>query len=46
VVHLSTQAKQVFDVTGAGDTFLAAITVALSEGKSLEEAVKFGNKAS
>jgi len=28
---LPTKAKQVFDVTGAGDTFLAAIVYALSQ---------------
>lgn len=46
MVHLSTNAQQVFDVTGAWDTFLASITVALKEWKSLEDSVKFGNKAS
>ena len=44
--HLHTEAKQVFDVTGAGDTFIAALPVALNEGMSLKEAVIFGNKAS
>jgi len=33
------------DTTGAGDVFNGALCVALSEGKSLVEAVKFANKA-
>lgn len=33
------------DTTAAGDTFCGAITVALAEGKSLEKAVEFANKA-
>lgn len=43
---LPTQAQQVFDVTGAGDTFLAAIVYALSQWQSLKSAVEIGNKAS
>ncbi|MDP2103550.1 MAG: PfkB family carbohydrate kinase [Candidatus Gracilibacteria bacterium] len=46
VHHLHTQAQQVFDVTGAGDTFLATIAWALENGYPLIEAVKLGNKAS
>ncbi len=33
------------DTTGAGDTFNAAFAVALAEGKSLQDSVKFGNRA-
>lgn len=33
------------DTTAAGDTFSAAVCVALAEGKSLEDAVVFANKA-
>ncbi len=44
--HLHTEAKTVFDVSGAGDTFLAGIAVKLNEWQSLENAVIFGNKAS
>ena len=33
------------DTTAAGDTFCGAFCVALTEGKSLAEAVKFGNRA-
>ena len=43
---LPTKAQQVFDVTGAGDTFLAAIVYALSQWNDLKYAVEFGNKAS
>lgn len=37
--------KNVVDTTGAGDTFSGAFTFALSENKSMEEAVKFANIA-
>lgn len=33
------------DTTGAGDTFNAAFAVGLAEGKSLQDSVKFGNRA-
>ena len=38
VRHLHGHARTVFDVSGAGDTTLAALGVALSSGASLEEA--------
>lgn len=34
------------DTTAAGDTFCGALSVALSEGKDIEAAIRFGNKAS
>lgn len=40
-----TVAKEVFDVTGAGDTVIASIAFALSAGKSIEETAKFSNLA-
>ncbi len=40
-----TVAKEVFDVTGAGDTVIASIAFALSAGKNIEEACKFANLA-
>ncbi|MFA5455027.1 MAG: D-glycero-beta-D-manno-heptose-7-phosphate kinase [Sulfurimonas sp.] len=40
-----TVAKEVFDVTGAGDTVIASIAFALSAKKSIEEAAKFANLA-
>ncbi len=40
-----TVAKEVFDVTGAGDTVIASIAFALSAGKSIEETAAFSNLA-
>jgi len=40
-----TVAKEVFDVTGAGDTVIASIAFALSAGKSIEETASFANLA-
>lgn len=40
-----TVAKEVFDVTGAGDTVIASIAFALSANKSIEESAKFANLA-
>lgn len=40
-----TVAKEVFDVTGAGDTVIASISFALSAGRSIEEAAAFANLA-
>ena len=40
-----TVAKEVFDVTGAGDTVIASIAFALSAKKSIEETASFANLA-
>lgn len=40
-----TVAKEVFDVTGAGDTVIASIAFAMSAGKSIEETAAFSNLA-
>lgn len=40
-----TAAREVFDVSGAGDTALAALVLALTAGTSLENAVHFSNGA-
>jgi D-beta-D-heptose 7-phosphate kinase/D-beta-D-heptose 1-phosphate adenosyltransferase len=44
-LHIPTIAKEVYDVTGAGDTVIATIAAMLSKGKSLKEAVLLSNKA-
>ncbi len=38
-----TVAREVFDVTGAGDTVIASLGFALASGYSIDEAVKFAN---
>ena len=40
-----TVAKEVFDVTGAGDTVIASIAFALCAGKSIQESAAFANLA-
>ena len=40
-----TVAKEVFDVTGAGDTVIASIAFALSAKKSIDETAQFANLA-
>ncbi len=44
-VHIPAQSRQVFDVTGAGDTVVAALTLALAAGSTLTEAATLGNVA-
>tara|TARA_B110000261_G_scaffold147137_1_gene171883 strand:+ start:2122 stop:3546 length:1425 start_codon:yes stop_codon:yes gene_type:complete len=41
-----TAAREIFDVTGAGDTVLASLGFALSCNKSIDNAIKFANLAS
>lgn len=43
--HIPTYAQEVYDVSGAGDTVITAITLALTAGSSLHEAAHFGNTA-
>ncbi|EQB35355.1 nucleotidyltransferase [Sulfurimonas hongkongensis] len=43
--RFATVAKEVFDVTGAGDTVIASIAFALSTSKSIEDAASFANLA-
>lgn len=45
VVELPTNAKQVFDVTGAGDTVIAALALAWGSGFSLEQSCALANFA-
>lgn len=42
---ISTKAKEVYDVTGAGDTVIAVLTLALAVGASYEEAARISNHA-
>ena len=44
-LHLPAHAKEVFDVTGAGDTVIALIAAALTVGESLEQATCYANLA-
>jgi rfaE bifunctional protein kinase chain/domain len=43
--HIAAHEVEVFDVAGAGDTFLAAATMALAGGASFVEASELGNLA-
>ena len=45
VRHFPTAARQVFDVTGAGDTVIAACALALAAGATLEQAALLANHA-
>jgi rfaE bifunctional protein kinase chain/domain len=44
-IHIKTEAREVFDVTGAGDTVIAALAVMLAAGADLEAAVRTANRA-
>lgn len=45
VSHLPTQAREVFDVSGAGDTVVATIGAALAAGASVSSAAQLANLA-
>ena len=44
-VHLSTEAREVFDVTGAGDTVIATMAACLAAGYDYAQAMVFANRA-
>jgi D-beta-D-heptose 7-phosphate kinase / D-beta-D-heptose 1-phosphate adenosyltransferase len=44
-MHVPTMVQEVADVSGAGDTALAALSVALAEGMQLDDAVEMANFA-
>jgi rfaE bifunctional protein kinase chain/domain len=44
-LHVSAQAREVFDVTGAGDTVIATMAVMVGAGLSLREAMPMANRA-
>lgn len=44
-VHVAAEAKEVFDVSGAGDTVIATLGVMLAAGADLAAAVQYANRA-
>ena len=44
-LHVPAQAREVYDVSGAGDTVIAVIGVMLAAGRDLEDAVRIANRA-
>jgi D-beta-D-heptose 7-phosphate kinase/D-beta-D-heptose 1-phosphate adenosyltransferase len=45
MLHLPADAREVYDVTGAGDTVVAVLATAIAAGSSLEDAVRLANLA-
>jgi D-beta-D-heptose 7-phosphate kinase/D-beta-D-heptose 1-phosphate adenosyltransferase len=45
VVHIPTFAREVYDVTGAGDTVMSALSLSLAAGASMTEAATLANYA-
>jgi len=43
--HVPTQAREVADVSGAGDTVIATVAVALAAGAGMKDAVRLANRA-
>ncbi len=44
-LHVAAQAREVFDVTGAGDTVIATLAAMLAAGLALRDAVPIANRA-
>jgi rfaE bifunctional protein kinase chain/domain len=44
-VHVKAEAREVFDVSGAGDTVIAALGTMLASGVRLEQAMRIANRA-
>lgn len=44
-LHMPTQAQEVYDVTGAGDTVIGVLAATLAAGNTTEEACYFANAA-
>jgi D-beta-D-heptose 7-phosphate kinase/D-beta-D-heptose 1-phosphate adenosyltransferase len=44
-IHLPTRAREVYDVTGAGDTVVAVVAAAMAAGESMYDAVALSNLA-
>ncbi len=45
VKHFPTKAREVYDVSGAGDTVVATLSLALAAGANIEEAITLANYA-
>jgi D-beta-D-heptose 7-phosphate kinase / D-beta-D-heptose 1-phosphate adenosyltransferase len=45
MLHIPAQARSVYDVTGAGDTFIAALATCLASGADLHSAARVANQA-
>ncbi|WP_127089512.1 PfkB family carbohydrate kinase [Aquabacter cavernae] len=45
ILHVAAEAREVFDVSGAGDTALAALATALAAGEPMEACVRMANAA-
>jgi rfaE bifunctional protein kinase chain/domain len=45
VTHIPTVAREVFDVTGAGDTVISTLTLAMASGASMVDAARISNYA-
>jgi rfaE bifunctional protein kinase chain/domain len=43
--HIPTRARQVYDVTGAGDTVIGTLALALSSGATMKDAARLANQA-
>ena len=44
-IHLPTEAREVFDVSGAGDTMTAVLSLGLVSGLGAAESLRLANKA-
>lgn len=44
-IHIPTHSEEVFDVSGAGDTVVAALSICLANGMNIEQAMKIANIA-
>jgi bifunctional ADP-heptose synthase (sugar kinase/adenylyltransferase) len=44
-LHVNAQAREVFDVTGAGDTVIATMATLVAAGLSLRQALPLANRA-
>ncbi len=45
ITHIPTVAQEVFDVTGAGDTVISALTLAMASGAGMVDAARISNYA-